>query len=112
MTTLSLVQVDKNVKTTGLVKLVFSSTNPAGIAFLKKLGDLNTTWNNLVKPKIEAELSAKTGRKVILLNGNYIKQKKGVVSYHGALPIPGAVFMPRKGFDAKTNSFYLWVVIK
>lgn len=93
------------------MRVEYQATNPAARAILSKLAATNTIYDK-VRPTLEKEVSAKLGRPVVLLAGNFVKQKKGVVSYHGSVPMPGAVFLARKGYDAKTGIFYMWVVVK
>lgn len=114
MTTLevaNLVLLDKSAKVGGLVQVRYQATHPNARTLLKKVAELNGTWNKY-KTAMEAELAKALGRKVLLLNGNYVKQSKGVVSYHGPVKIPGAVYLQRKGYDTRTNTFWLWVIVK
>ncbi|MEF2280377.1 hypothetical protein V3W47_18950 [Deinococcus sp. YIM 134068] len=94
-----------------MVQVRYQTDSAAGRAVLAKLATVNSLWNKAI-PILERELSAKLGRTVKLLSGNYVKQSKGVVSYHGAVPIPGATYLQRKGYDAVKGEFYVWVVIK
>lgn len=110
---MSLVELSNpNAKVGGLLRVDYHATNPVIKAALAKLGTLNSTWDRL-RPTIEKELSAELKRPVVLLAGNYVKQKAGVVTYHGANPL-GAKFIPggRKGWDAKKGVFHVWVVVK
>lgn len=86
--------------------------NAAVKAILAKTAALNSIWDSRLKPEVQKAMSARLGRPVVLLNGNWVKQKKGVVSYHGAVPMPGATFMQRKSYDPKTGVFRLWMVVK
>lgn len=110
---------DPNAKVSGLVRLEFRATNSQVRAALAKIGTLSRTWDALrskIEQHITAELQKKPetkGRSVVLLKGNYVKQKGGVVSYHGSNPVLGK-YIPggRKGWDSKTGVFHVWAVIK
>lgn len=108
---MSLVLLDKNATVGGLVQIRYQTDNAAARAVFAKLALTNSIWNKAV-PIIEAELSKKLGRSVRLLAGNYVKQRAGVVSGHGTLPLPGYVYLPRKGWDSKTGEFFVWVILK
>lgn len=100
------------MKVGGLACVELHAGNAAVRAIFAKAVALNSIWDSRLKPEIQKAMSAKLGRQVVLLNGNYVKQKKGVVSYHGALPMPGAVFLSRKTYDAKTGTLRIWLVVK
>lgn len=109
---MSLVLLDNNAKVGGLVQLRLQSSNPAAKAIFAKVAELNTTWNTC-KALIEKGLSAAVKRQVVLLSGNYVRQKAGVVSYHGSSALLGKYIEGgRKGYDAKTGTFWLWVIVK
>lgn len=113
-TRVSLVAItDKNAKVGGLVCMKVHATNPIARAILAKLGTLNRSYDSVLKPLIQQQASAAAGRPVVLLNGNFVSQKKGVVSYHGSNPLLGKyVEGGRKGWNDKTGEFHLWVVAK
>lgn len=109
---MNLVLLDKNAKAGGLLCLEYTATNAAMRAILAKLAAANSIWDSKIKPEVQKAASAQLGRPVVLLNGNYTIQKKGVVTYHGAVPLPGAKYMPRKTWDSSTGKFRFWVVVK
>lgn len=100
---------------TGLVCVTFTATQPQVKAVLAKVGELNSTWDASLKGIVEKAVSEKLGRPVVLLRGNYVTQKKGVVSYHGAVKLPGSAYIEggRKGWQKMgSNTFHLWMVLK
>lgn len=107
----NLVLLDKSAKVGGLCQVRYQATHPNARALLRKVAELNGTWNKY-RAAMEGELSKSMGRPVVLLAGNYVKQAKGVVSYHGPVKIPGSQYLQRKGYDTRTNTFWLWVIIK
>jgi len=95
------------------MRVEIHAPTPAIAAILQKVALLNTAWSKAM-PLIEAEMSAKLGRKVVLLTGSYVKQKKGqVIAVSTVKPLlPGYIYLQRKGWDAATQIFYVWVVVK
>lgn len=111
-TPLKLVQVkDTSVKSNGLMRVEIHAPNAAIAAVLEKIALLNTLWSKAI-PIIESEMSAKLGRRVVLLTGSYIKQSKGQVQHVSTIPAPGHVYYARKGYDPTTKTFWVWVVVK
>lgn len=123
---MNLVLVDKNARVGGLVCLEYHATHPVARAVCAGLAAAKGLWDNglLGKPAIKAVVQEEAtayirrelkdpARSVVLLSGNYVKQSKGVVSYHGTNPLKGS-FIPggRKSWNPTTGVFRMWAVIK
>ncbi|MFB9994480.1 hypothetical protein ACFFLM_21215 [Deinococcus oregonensis] len=109
---LSNIQVPKDAKL-GLVNLTIHAQDAKQRAILAKIATLERTWNAF-RGLLESEISKSVGRPVKLLAGNYVRQSKGVVSYHGSVKMPGSSFIVggRKSFNSATGVFSLWVIFK
>lgn len=96
--------------TTGWHKLTLKASSPITKAMLSKLQSTPGTffWDRVIRPQM-VSAAAKNGVKIKVPANSFYMNKNGQVRSTLA---PGYQFILRKGYDAKTATFWYWIEVQ